>query len=315
MSRASRPARIAVVAAAALALVAGIGWWSRPAAVPEVAALVPPATAPAPAAAEPYAQTMAVLTRGGSAGEEAAAIEFLDTVTRFDQALSEPRRAAMLAALDHGSPPGMTTGSWAQLFHSACNALAAGGTAPAPEFIALLEHLATHDSRQVIRLYALQHLGNRYAACDAATRERLRALVSGMLAERPVSPVAGTALVLARSWETSGPPAAVAGCETARMLAADATLPVDVRVTALHTAGEDAAVLETARALAADLAQPVILRKAALCLIGRHGTAEDFPLLRRCSAASPRLAQASDPAARALKARLDGRPQPQLQPY
>ena len=265
---------------------------------------------------DPFERTIAVFTRGASPQDAAASIEFLDTTTRLGVPLTAGRRSELTAALERPQSSGMGTRTWAHIFNSACNALCTGGTAPDPALISLLERLAANDSRHVIRLYALQHLGSRYAACDAADRDRIRDLVSHILTERPVSPVAGTALVLARHWEAANKTAQGSSVlETARLVAADATLPVDVRVAALHTAGEDAAVLENARTLAADPGQPAILRKSALYLIGRHGTAADLPLLRRCASESVRLAQAGEPAAKNLQARIDGIPQPVLTPY
>ena len=305
----------ATVGFVALAPLAGLLWLSR--STPSVTEVPHPlAPVPAPMSDDPFDRMIAVLTRRTPLQETAAAIEFLDTTTRLGVPLSAERKSALIAALERGTPSGMATGTWAHLFNSACNVLATGGTSPDPRFIDLLERLAARDSRHEIRLYALQHLGCRYGACDADSQERIRTLVSNILTERPVSPVAGTALVLARRWEPANPTVRASSVlETARAVAADAALPVDVRVTALHTAGEDAAVLETARALAADAAQPAILRKSALYLIGRHGTAGDLPLLRRCSREGPRLAQAGDPAAKALQARLDGVPQPVRRPY
>ena len=266
---------------------------------------------------DPFARAVAVLRQGAGPADVEETIAFFDTAAREGPAMPSGRRAELVRTLAGGAPSGMSTGTWAHLFNSACNALAAGGVSPDPAYLDLLIRLAAEDRRLEIRLYALQHLGARYGACGGPDRERVRKLTDSILAERPVSPVAGTALVLARRQnpEPAAGPGAAALLETARLVAADASLPVDVRVTALHTAGEDASVLETARALAADTSQPAILRKAAIHLLGRHGTAADLPLLRRCSGESPRLAQAGDPAASALQARLTGTPDPVFHPY
>lgn len=311
----NRPLLIATVGVVSLTPLAGLLWLSR-STPPVVEAARPPAPVPVPMSDDPFDRMIAVLTRGAPTQETAAAIEFLDTTTRLGVPLPAERKSDLIGALERGKPSGMATGIWAHLFNSACNVLATGGAAPDPKFIGLLERLAAKDSRHEIRLYALQHLGCRYSACDAAGQERIRSLVAGILTERPVSPVAGTALVLARRWESDNRTTQSSPVlETARLVAVDTALPVDVRVTALHTAGEDAAVLEPARMLAADSAQPAILRKSALYLIGRHGTAGDLALVRRCSRESPRLAQAGEPAAKILQARLDGGSQPVLRPY
>ena len=311
MNRATRSLVSALIVTGGAAVLAGVWWLVRPPA-PPVAPVV--AVTARPAASDPFSQTLAVLTSGGDPAAVGAAVEFLDTTARLGKALDDERQAALLAALNRNTPKGMGEGEWAHLFNSACNALAAGSTVPDKALVALLERTAADDPRLVMRLYALQHLGLRYAACESPEQERIRTLVRGILAD-PQSPVAGTALVLCRLWETPDQPGQIPSLETARALAADPSRPVDVRVTALHAAGDDPGVLPLARTLAADSTQPVILRKSALYLIGRHGTTEDLALLRRCGGESSRLAQAGEPAARSLEDRLAGRPRPVFMPY
>ena len=258
-------------------------------------------------------QVLAFMARGGSPLELAQAIEKLDTITRLSRTIPEDQHADLLSAMEHGAPESMDEGAWSHLFNCACNALAVGQTAPDEKLIALLERIAVDDPRLVIRLYALQHLGVRYETATADCRERLRALVLELLA-KPDAQTAGTALVLWRRWENSAEPGSISSLEMSRAMAADATRPVDVRVTALHAIGEDPGVLNLARSIAVDMSQPVILRKAALNLMGRHGGAEDLAALRQCGRESPRLAQATEPAAMALEERLVGKPQTALIP-
>ena len=260
------------------------------------------------------AQVLAVCHRGGSARRIEQAIEFLDTAARTRKPLAAGHRQALIGAIGRGTPPGMAEGAWAHLFNSACNALAAGRPAADGPLLAMLEGIANRDRRLVLRLYALQHLGRHYPGADPAAQRRLRGMVQAMAAD-PDSPVAGTALVLWRAWEEDAPPGAVSSLEVSRAMAADPARPVDVRVTALHAMGEDPAVLEAARAIAANRAEPVILRKAALNLIGRHGAARDLEVLRECSRQSARLAQAGEPAARAVEDRLAGVRPPALHAY
>lgn len=267
--------------------------------------------APRPGPLDPV---LAVLGHGGTPLELENAIGVLDTMKRVRTELTDGQRAALLAALERGTPARMSDGSWSHIFNSACNVLAKAQAAPDKGLLDLLERVALHDPRLVMRLYALQHIGVRYEAAGPADRQRLRALVQGILTD-PASETAGTALVLWRSWEESAGPGDMSLLESGRAIVADAGRPVDVRVSALHAIGDDPAVLELARAIAPDGTHPLLLRKAALNLIGRHGTEQDLTVLRLCGQESSRLAQAGEPAARVLKDRLAGIPQPVLYPY
>ena len=269
--------------------------------------------APAPGP-DPLDPVLKVLGHGGTPLELENAIGVLDTMRRVRTRLTAGQHAALLAALERGTPARMSNGSWAHIFNSACNVLAKTQAVPDKGLLDLLERVALRDPRLVMRLYALQHIGCRYDAAGPDDRQRLRELVRGMLTD-PASKTAGTALVLWRSWEKSAGPGDVSSLESGRAIVADAGRPVDVRVTALHAIGDDPGVLELARAIGPDRTQPLLLRKAALNLIGRHGTEPDLTLLRLCGRESPRLAQAGDPAARVLKDRLAGIQQPVLQPY
>ena len=260
-------------------------------------------------AAVGFDQVLAVLSGGGTSPELENAIGFLDTAARVGRVLTDAQRAALLAALESGTPAGMAEGSWSHIFNSACNALTTSKVAPDEALLGLLERVAADDPRLVMRLYALQHLDCRYDAASPTSQRRLRSLVQRLLAD-PSSKTAGTALVLWRRWEKSAGPGNLSSLEQSRAIAADAGRPVDVRVTALHAIGENPGVLDLARTLAQDRSQPVILRKAALNLIGRHGGTQDLAMVRLCSQESQRLAQAGKPAARALEDRLAGIPQP-----
>ena len=257
---------------------------------------------------------LAVFAGGATALEFGDAIGALDTMVRIRKGLTDKQRAALLTAMERGTPQGMSEGSWSHLFNCACNALAVAQSPADDRFLSLLERVALDDPRLVMRLYALQHLGSNYATASPANQQRLRTLVQGLLAD-PSSKTAGTALVLWRQWESTTGPGKIPALDMSRAIAADAGRPVDVRVSALHVVGEDPGVLDLARNLARDGTQPVLLRKAALYLIGRHGTTEDLEVLRVCSRESARLAQAGEPAARALQDRLAGITRPVLQPY
>lgn len=265
-------------------------------------------------AGDGFDQVLEVLARGGTTLERERAICFLDTISRVGKGLAEGQRAALIAALEHGTPAGMAEGSWFHLFNSACNALAVAQPAGDETLLGLLEHVALADPRLIMRLYALQHIGRHYAAASPTTRQRLRTLVRRLL-DDPSSQTAGTALVLWSGWEKTAGPGDMSFLDLSRSIATDAGRPVDVRVTALHAIGGDPGVLDVARAIAPDRRQPAILRKAALNLIGRHGEERDLDLLRLCSRESSRLAQAGEPAAHALESRLAGIHSPVLRPY
>ncbi len=267
-----------------------------------------------PEDAPPLERAIAALSRPVHLAESAFAIEWLDSLAREGGELPPGERQRLEEALAAGFPAGMGEGLRAHLFNSACNALAASSP-PSAGYLALLER-QVRAGPHVLRLYALQHLGHRYPSCGPRERDRIRALVDSILAERPVPPVAGLAVSLAARWRGAGASRpADAVLRAALILAADSGQPPDIRVTALHTAGASPDALPTARSLAADPGQPVILRKAALRLVGRHGALPDMELLRDCAAESPRLAQSANPAADELSARLKGVPRPVLIPF
>lgn len=258
-----------------------------------------------------FVKMLDVFARGGTALELGDAFACLDAVAQADTGLAPAWRDALHAAMERGTPEGMAEGPWSHLFNCGCNAMETGPGPVDERHIALLERVAVDDPRLVMRLYALQHLGVCYEPAGPDTKERLRALVQKLL-DDPATETAGTALVLWRQWNAAGEPGKPAPLEPARAIAADTTRPVDVRVSALHSIGDDPRSLDLARAIAPDKSQPVVLRKAALNLIGRHGGENDLTTLRQCSGESPRLAQAGDPAAQAIGDRLAGKPEPVL---
>jgi hypothetical protein len=258
-----------------------------------------------------FSQVMAIFDHGGTVAEIERAIETLDTLTRRGEEVSTDQHAALLSAMGRGNPSELSEGSWSHLFNSACNVLAVGRSTPDEESIKLLKRIALEDPRLVMRLYALQHLGVRYDTATPDCQNRLRDLVRHILSD-PESQTAGTALVLWERWEHSTGPDSVSSMDLSRGMVMDTSRPVDVRVSALHSIGDDPGVLDLARTIALDLTQPVILRKAALSLIGRHGQSSDLALLQRCSQENPRLAQAGNPAAVDLKLRLNSSKQPVL---
>jgi hypothetical protein len=267
---------------------------------------------PGPARPAPLAgwdRLIEVMAHGGAPAEVSEATGFLDELMRSHVSLEAGRREELLAALERGSPSGMGEGDWSHLFNNACNLLAVGQTAADERVLVLLERTAAEDSRLVMRLYALQHLGESYEHAGDDAKKRLRELVRKMLTQ-PDAPTAGTALVLWRKWEGSVEGEGDSSNDISRAIVTDTTRPVDVRVSALHAIGDDPKVLDLARGIAPDRSQPVVLRKAAISLIGRHGQEKDLPVLRECGRESPRLSQAGVPAIRMLEDRIAGKPEP-----
>lgn len=259
-----------------------------------------------PETGDGFERTLEVMSNGGMLLQIREATEFLDAMTRARIVLEPKKRALLLAALEHGSPSGIGEGDWAHLFNNACNVLAVRQTNADGRYLALLERVAKDDSRLVMRLYALQHLGGAYEIADEESRKRLRALVERMLTDPDVQ-TAGTALVLWRKWEKTGDLGEDSSADIARAMVKDTSRSVDIRVTALHAIGDDPKVIDLARDIAPDTSQPVILRKAAISLTGRYGDAKDLLILRECARENPRLAQAGEPAIRMLEQRLAGK--------
>lgn len=264
-----------------------------------------------------FALVRRVFGQGGTHLEIEEAISHLDEAARTRRGLAPGDRAWLVEAMAGGAPPGVRPGTWSHIFNSACNALARGEGAPDEAFFALLLEVAAADPDKVLRLYALQHLGVHYPAAPEPWQERMRDLVAGVI-DDPMSETAGTALVLWQNWHHDEPesgrsPAVLAVLALA--VAADAGRPADVRISALHSAGDDPQCLDLSRTIAADPAEPVLLRKAAMNLIGRHGGDEDIELLQAAAGRNPRLQQASEPALAEIDRRLSGRPAPNYQPY
>jgi hypothetical protein len=96
-------------------------------------------------------------------------------------------------------------------------------------------------------------------------------------------------------------------------VAEDPACGVDVRVTALQTGGEQA--LPVARRLANDKTQPISLRKVAIGCIGQYGGDADKPQLESVQGENFRLAQAAEPALRAIARRSSNPPSSQPIPF
>lgn len=255
-----------------------------------------------------------VLASGGGPLTRETAVAWLDRITREHRPLPAEAEAPLLGMLASDGHPDWSAGYRQQIFNSACNALRADSGTCGESFVRiLLAHATAHPDR-VLRLYALQHIDllRRDGELEGALADEIHRSLQ-VLAADPESDVAGTAILLLAGWEGHSAEASPAVLELAVATAGDASRPVDIRVSALHSAGP--AVLDTARAIAVNTAEPVILRKAAIARIGRHGGATDLPVLADLRAESTRLAQAADPAIEALRKRLRNPAAPAPIPY
>ncbi len=257
-----------------------------------------------------------VITDGGSPLTREAAIAWLDRNARERSVLSAEAVTTLLDLLREGHGHSAWSSGYRQhLFNSACNALRANPSGDSTESLAriLHDHTTRHPDR-ILRLYALQHIDSLRKSghlTDPLATEIHTTIQS--IAASPENDVAGTAILLLAEWDgpaTDAPPAVL---ELAAHTAADRSRPVDIRVSAIHTAGS--AALETARAIAGDISEPILLRKAAIARIGRHGSAEDLDSLEALRTESARLAQAAGPAIGKLQSRLRNPATPAPIPY
>ena len=254
--------------------------------------------------------------------EVAEFIERLDTVARLRTGLDRGEVKLLLSQLGAGKPACLSTGMWHHFFNSACNALAAteglDATAIAPMLFAVL----AEDRDKVMRLYALQHLGNLHPGAPEPVRSQIGRRVLELAGSAADDAVAGTAMDLLERWQGQlGAEVEPASAEVrAKMAVAtmlDQRRATDVRSSAVHMAvdGGFREALPAARQIAADPQEDVLLRKASIHLIGQLGVESDSALLSRCAEENLRLAQAADPARIALSDRLAVRAGPTLTPY
>jgi len=167
---------------------------------------------------------------------------------------------------------------------------------------ALLQQLVVEHPHKTMRLYALQHIeiqrtiGNLTGPVADNARAALH-----QLAHEADGQVVGTALVALAEWDGLETPPSQELVELALVLAADIECAVDVRVTAIHAVGDR--TLPLARTLASDTEQPVHVRKAAIACIGKYGTNEDTETLQQLASENFRIAQAAEPALKAIRHR------------
>lgn len=237
---------------------------------------------------------------GGNERTRDLAIKWLDDQTRYQRPLSDLQEVKLLKDLNANLHPDWDIQYRFLFFNSAFELLHLGQHQE--EYTRLLRKLSMDDPEKVMRLYALQHIGFQRSLghLTGPLADEIRTNLH-TLASVPASPVAGSALQNLIEWD--GPEIAPDSklIELALKFAADSTYSVDVRVTALHATREQS--LSLARTLASDTTQPTPLRKASISLMGQHGGVTDRPALETLRAENYRMAQAAEPALRAIAKR------------
>lgn len=296
---------------AVLGLVAGVAIWmngvapgSRPADAPAEAPLSMEQQYPGLDLTQPsenFATLRFVADHGGDEASRTGAIGWLDRQARRRTPLTADEEAYLLAMIEQGGHADWAPGFRQHLYNSAFNAL---HISPHIErFARLLHEMAICNPDKTLRLYALQHIGlmRQAGRLTGPPAREIHATLMDLAADSGEE-VSGTAIALLVDWRSGQAPVDPQVIDLALDVAADAARSLDIRVTAIHAAGEDALLL--ARKLATDPTTPVLLRKAAIHRIGRHGDAGDFPELDKLRGESSRLAQAAGPALKAIRDRL-----------
>lgn len=264
--------------------------------------------------AESFATVSKVIALGGAPLARETALAWLDRQARERQPLDAEAEKLLLGTLRNGGHPEWSAGYCQHLFNSACNALRIRPSDGGDTLARILQSQALSHPNRVLRLYALQHIDSmrKSGQITAPLAEEIHNHLLS-LATAPDSDVAGTALLTLNNWDALPSGTVSASVALAGQIAADRSRQIDVRVSAIHSAG--AASLEPARIIAADTTEPVLLRKAAIARIGRHGDRSDLRTLQSLRTESARLAQAADPALKALQARLNDSGNPAPKPY
>jgi hypothetical protein len=257
-----------------------------------------------------------VIATGGCPLTRETAIAWLDQQSRERQPLDSEAANTLLEMLSHAEGHlDWSSGYRQHLFNSACNALRVSPLEATAVALARTLHAhATDHPDRILRLYALQHIDSLRKSGHLAgpLAGEIHATLHS-LAATPENDIAGTAIQVLADWDGSTTDAPPAILELAAHAAADRSRPVDIRVSAIHTAGPSA--LEAARTIASDTTEPVILRKAAIARIALDGGNGDLPVLQSLRAESSRIAQAADPAIHHLQSRLRDPAKPAPVPY
>lgn len=268
---------------------------------PPVAATVRVAATVTHNPAESFDTLRTIVETGGNNLKREAAVAWLDRTMRQGRQLDAEKESYLLHMLEQGGNRSWSTGYRESLFNSAFNVLRLSNDIQ--PFACILQKLAVCDPDKILRLYALQHI--RLLRTDGRLIGPLAAEIQTTLegfADSHGDEVSGLALATLIDWDAPNSAAHGDLLKQAVAMAADPSRPLEIRITAIHAAGS--AGLELDRTLAHDIKQPVMLRKAAIARIGHHGDAEDVSSLEALCKQSSRIAQAAEPALKALRARL-----------
>lgn len=246
-----------------------------------------------------------VFEQGGDGLTRELAINWLDLQSRRQLALDQEKEQWLIDTLAANGHSEWDPEYRFWIFNSAFNVLQLGEKQAT--FTRLLQKLALEDPEKTMRLYALQHIelqratGNLTGPLAMEIRNTLY-----VLANEREGQTAGTALIALVDWEGPETPAHPELIELALTLATDSTMPIDIRVTAIHAVEEH--TLEIARTLAVDTTQPLLVRKASIACIGRYGSQADTPKLENLRDENSHIAQAAKPALHAISTRLSNGP-------
>ena len=241
-----------------------------------------------------------VSERRGDQFQRRLAIQWLSDRARLRQPLSPEQNEWLLEMVKSGGHNDWDIEETLWTFNNAFNVLHLGDDQEG--LSRLLQDLAVNHPHMTMRNYAVQHIEVQrgYGNLEGKLADELYASLMD-LAKEDKGDVTGAALLALINWNDTDAPASQELIDLALNVAADTELTTEVRVTALHAAGEQA--LGLSRAIAPDTSQPIHMRKAAIGCIGQHGTEEDTKTLHMLAGENFRIAQATKPAIEGIRHR------------
>lgn len=241
-----------------------------------------------------------VAEHGGDAITREMAIKWLDTQSRLREPLRPEQENWLFSMIERGGHADWEIDYKLWIFNSGFNCLHMASDQE--RYTRLLQELSTSHVDKTMRLYALQHIGLQRGQGHLVDElaQQVRTTLQ-KLAYDEESVVAGTALVNLIACDGSETESSEELIQLALKLAADPKRSDDIRVTALHSIGQQS--LQLSRDLAVDTSQPIHVRKAAIAWIGKHGSEADTEVLQQLARENFRVAQAAGPALDAIRHR------------